>query len=38
MATVVLADTVTMLDASHRGGVLVTGSHGGLIAAYLAGR
>ena len=29
--TVALADTVTMLDASHRGRVLVTGSHGGLI-------
>jgi hypothetical protein len=38
MTRVVLADTVTLLDASHRGGVLVTGSHGGLIAAYLAAR
>ena len=38
MTGVVLADTVTLLDASHRGGVLVTGSHGGLIAAYLAAR
>jgi hypothetical protein len=38
MTRIVLADTVTMLDASHRGGVLVTGSHGGLIAAYLAAR
>jgi hypothetical protein len=38
MTPIVLADTVTMLDASHRGGVLVTGSHGGLIAAYLAAR
>ena len=33
---VVLADTVTALDARHRGQVLVTGSHGGLIAAALA--
>ena len=33
---VALADTVTALDASHRGRVLVTGSHGGLIAASLA--
>ena len=33
---VVLADTVTALDARHRGQVLVTGSHGGIIAASLA--
>jgi len=32
---VVLADTVTALDARHRDGVLVTGSQGGLIAAHL---
>ncbi len=38
LAAIVLADTVTALDARHRGGVLVTGSHGGLIAAYLAAR
>src|SRR5262245_2838931 len=37
-AGVVLADTVTALDATHHGVVLVTGSHGGLIAAYLAAR
>jgi len=36
--SIVLCDTVTTLDASHRDGVLVTGSHGGLIAAYLAAR
>ena len=33
---IVLADTVTALAARHRAGVLVTGSHGGLIAAHLA--
>jgi len=31
-----LADTVTRLDAGHAGCVLVTGSHGGLIAARYA--
>jgi len=33
---ILLADTVTALDARHRAGVLVAGSHGGLIAAHLA--
>jgi hypothetical protein len=33
---IVVADTVTALDGSQRGAVLVTGSHGGIIAAYLA--
>ena len=33
---VVLADTVTALDARHRGQVLVAGSHGGIIAAAFA--
>jgi hypothetical protein len=37
-ATVVTADTVTALDARHRDRVLVTGSHGGIIAAQLAAR
>jgi hypothetical protein len=32
----VVADTVTSLDGSQRGAVLVTGSHGGIIAAFLA--
>jgi hypothetical protein len=35
-AGVVAADTVTALTPAHRGGVLVTGSHGGIIAAQLA--
>jgi hypothetical protein len=35
-ATIVTADTVTALGPAHRGGVLVTGSHGGVIAAQLA--
>ncbi len=35
-ASIVLADTVTRLDANHRGVVLVTGSHGGLVAARYA--
>jgi hypothetical protein len=33
---IVLADTVTRLDARHAGRVLVTGSHGGMIAARYA--
>jgi len=33
---IVLADSVTRLDLRHCGGVLVTGSHGGLIAARYA--
>jgi hypothetical protein len=33
---VVTADSVTRLDASHRGNVLIGGSHGGVIAGYLA--
>jgi len=33
---IVTADSVTELDAGHRGAVLVAGSHGGRIAAYYA--
>jgi hypothetical protein len=33
-----IADSVTELDARHRGAVLVAGSHGGRIAAYYASR
>lgn len=36
MTPILLADTVTALDARHRGCVLVAGSHGGVIAAHLA--
>ena len=32
---VVLADTATKLGDAARGGVIVTGSHGGRYAAYL---
>src|SRR4030081_1839047 len=32
---IVLADTATKLGADARGGVIVTGSHGGRYAAYL---
>jgi hypothetical protein len=32
------ADSVTELDARHRGAVLVAGSHGGRIAGYYASR
>ena len=35
-AAVVVVDSVTTLDATHAGAVLVTGSHGGLIAARYA--
>jgi hypothetical protein len=35
-AGIALADTVTALEARHRGAVLVCGSHGGLIAAAYA--
>jgi hypothetical protein len=35
---IVTADSVTELDAGHRGAVLVAGSHGGRIAAYYASR
>jgi len=35
-APVICADTVTRLDGRHAGAVLVTGSHGGLIAARYA--
>lgn len=35
---VTVADSVTRLDARHAGTVLVAGSHGGVIAAYLAAR
>lgn len=35
-AAIVVADSVTALDARHAGAVLVSGSHGGLIAARYA--
>lgn len=35
-AAPILADSVTRLEASARGAVVVTGSHGGVYAAYLA--
>jgi len=35
-AGVVLADTVTALGEMHRGAVLVSGSHGGIVAAHYA--
>jgi hypothetical protein len=35
-APIVVADSVTALDARHRGAVLVAGSHGGLVAAWYA--
>ncbi len=35
---VVTADSVTRLDDSHRGNVLIGGSHGGVIAGYLAAK
>lgn len=35
---VVTADSVTRLDESHRGNVLIGGSHGGVIAGYLAAK
>ena len=34
--TILLADTVTRLGGEHAGQVLVTGSHGGIIAAAYA--
>ena len=37
-AAIRIADSVTALDASHRGVVLVAGSHGGLVAAWYAAR
>ena len=37
-ATLRTVDSVTTLDASHRGVVLVAGSHGGLVAAWYAAR
>src|SRR5262245_60888327 len=37
-ASVVTSTSVTRLDASHRGVVLVAGSHGGIFAAWLAAR
>lgn len=36
VVAILLADTVTRLDARHAGAVLVTGSHGGAIAAEYA--
>jgi hypothetical protein len=36
MTAIVVADSVTALNASHRGAVVVTGSHGGRIAAIYA--
>ena len=38
MVDIVCADTVTVLDASHAGQVLIGGSHGGIYAGYLAAR
>lgn len=38
MPALLTADSVTELDARHRGTVLVAGSHGGRIAAYYASR
>ena len=38
MRALLSADSVTELDARHRGAVLVAGSHGGRIAAYYASR
>lgn len=38
MPVILTADSVTELDARHRGAVLVAGSHGGRIAAYYASR
>jgi hypothetical protein len=38
MPEVIVADTVTKLDARAAGAVLVAGSHGGVYAAYLAAR
>ncbi|HSG74638.1 MAG TPA: hypothetical protein VLA30_00705 [Burkholderiales bacterium] len=38
MPALLSADSVTELDARHRGAVLVAGSHGGRIAAYYASR
>lgn len=38
MPALLTADSVTELDATHRGAVLVAGSHGGRIAAYYASR
>lgn len=37
-AAVVVVDSVTILDERHRGTVLVGGSHGGVIAGYLAAK
>ena len=38
MPALLTADSVTELDARHRGAVLVAGSHGGRIAACYASR
>ncbi len=37
-AEILVADSVTTLQARHRGAVLVAGSHGGVIAGYLAAK
>ena len=36
MVAIVAAESVTQLGPETRGAVLVAGSHGGMIAAYLA--
>jgi hypothetical protein len=38
MVEIVTADSVTRLEASHRGQVLLGGSHGGVYAGYLAAK
>ncbi|MBT3628559.1 MAG: hypothetical protein HOM52_17670 [Rhodospirillaceae bacterium] len=38
MTEIICADSVTVLDARHRGNVLVGGSHGGIYAGYLAAK
>ncbi|HEX6980915.1 MAG TPA: hypothetical protein VF342_16615 [Alphaproteobacteria bacterium] len=37
-ASIIVVDSVTTLDGNHRDAVLVAGSHGGVIAAYLAAK
>jgi hypothetical protein len=37
-AAIITAESVTKLEARHRGAVLVAGSHGGIYAAYVAAR
>jgi hypothetical protein len=38
MPEILTANSVTMLDARHRGVVLLGGSHGGVYAGYLAAK